>query len=103
MQPILWMFLLPWIFLLWGVCGLLGSHVTGLRGQDKLDGFKTGLLFGPVGVAVLTFNKERIPDIEVACPHCGTRQEVDGALKWFECWHCEEQFRRAARVMWVRP
>jgi hypothetical protein len=65
------------------------SHVAGLRRQDKLDGFKTGLLFGPIGVAMLTFKKERIPDIEVACPNCGTRQEVDGALQWFECWKCE--------------
>ncbi|WP_319447593.1 MULTISPECIES: hypothetical protein [unclassified Mycobacterium] len=86
-----WVFFLPWILLLWLVCGLAGSHVAGLRRQNKLDGFKTGLLFGPIGVAVLTFKKERIPDIEVACPNCGTRQEVDGALQWFECWKCEER------------
>jgi len=65
--------------------------MTYTDGASALDGFKTGLLLGPIGVAVLTFRKERIPDIEVACPNCGTRQEVDGALQWFECWKCEEK------------
>lgn len=93
MQPILWTWIIavPPILVLWGVCGLLGSHVAGLRGEDRLDGFKTGLIFGPVGVAFLTFRKDSIPDIEVECPGCGMRQDVGGDLEWFECWQCEER------------
>jgi len=89
-----WLFWMPLTFILWGVCGLLGSHVTRLRGQDRedqFDGFKTGLLFGPIGVAVLTFKKDYLPDIEVECPHCGVLQDVGGNLDWFECWQCEKR------------
>ena len=78
----------------WAACGLLGSHVAGLRGQDKLDGFRTGLLLGPVGVVMLTFKKvkkELPPDVEADCPHCGMRQEVGSDLDWFECWQCERE------------
>lgn len=69
-----WVFLVQWILLFWGVCGFLGSHVAGLRDEDRLDGFKTGLLFGPIGVAALTFKTGRVPDVEVVCPHCKTKQ-----------------------------
>lgn len=87
---ITWVLILQWVCLISVVSGLAGSHVAGLRGQDRLDGFKDGLLFGPIGVAVVTFRKARVPDIAVVCPHCGTRQDVDGTLKWFECWQCEK-------------
>ncbi|MGV0796894.1 hypothetical protein ABQF26_08000 [Mycolicibacterium elephantis] len=73
------------------VSALASSHVAGLRGGDRLEGFKDGLLFGPIGLAVVTFRKARVPDIAVVCPHCKTRQDVDGTLKWFECWQCEER------------
>jgi hypothetical protein len=97
MQLSFWTTLILWApltFILWGVCGFLGSHVTRLRGQDRedqLDAFKTGLLFGPIGVAVLTFRTAYVPDIEVKCPHCGELQDVGGNLDWFECWQCEKQ------------
>ena len=70
---------------------MLGSYVAGLRGQDKLDGFKTGLFLGPIGAAMVLFRKESIPDIEVDCPHCGMRQEVGATPRWFECRQCEER------------
>jgi hypothetical protein len=93
MQATLWNILvLMFVYLVsLMVCGLAGSHVAGLRGQEQLDGFKTGLLMGPIGVAVLAFKKARVPDVDVECPHCGTRQDVDGALEWFECWTCEQK------------
>lgn len=85
-----WLIIVNGVFILWGLSALLGSHVAGLRGHDRLDGFKTGLLFGVVGVAFLTFKKDAIPDVQVVCPHCKTRQDVGGDLGWYECWKCEK-------------
>lgn len=73
------------------IWGVISSYVAGLRGRDKLEGFKTGLLLGPIGAALVLFGKEPVPDIEVVCPHCGTRQDVDATLKWYECWQCEKR------------
>ena len=74
-------------FAIWGV---IASHIAGLRGEDKLDGFKTGLLGGPGGALFVLFKKDSVPDVQVTCPNCGTAQDVDGELTWFECWQCEE-------------
>jgi hypothetical protein len=71
--------------------GALASYVAGLRRQDKLDGLTDGLLLGPLGVALVTFRKEPVPDIDVQCPHCSMRQAVGGDLQWFECWQCEQE------------
>lgn len=73
---------------LWGV---IASYIAGLRDEDKLEGFKTGVLLGPFGAAAVLLRKRSAPDIEVTCPHCKTRQEVAGNLDWFECWKCEER------------
>ena len=73
------------------VWGVIGSHIAGIRDQDRVEGFKTGLFLGPIGAAVVLYRKEPLPDIEVDCPHCGTRQDVGARLEWFECWKCEER------------
>jgi ribosomal protein S27AE len=84
MQPPTWV-LLP---ILWLGVAMVGSYVAGLRGWDKLQGFKTCLLWGPIGVVRVAFGKEPVPDIEVKCPHCGRRQVISGDLDRFECGQC---------------
>jgi hypothetical protein len=89
---ILWIVLaVSFLLLQWAAWAVISSYVAGLRGHDKLDAFKTGLLFGAIGAAYELFRRESIPDISVRCAHCGTRQDVDATLSWYECWHCEQR------------
>ena len=85
------------------VAALAASHVAGLRGHDRLHGFKTGLLFGVVGVMIVAYRKSPVPDVAVTCPHCGTIQDVGGDLTSFECCKCEErsQVLQAPYLQWL--
>lgn len=87
----LWVLVVAGVLLYFAVWGVIASYVAGLRGEDKLDAFKTGLFGGPVAALFILFKKESVPDVRVTCPHCGTAQDVDGNLKWYECWQCEER------------
>jgi len=44
-------------FAAWGV---IASYIAGLRGEDKLDGFKIGLLGGPGGALFVLFKKDLV-------------------------------------------
>jgi hypothetical protein len=87
----IWIFLANVVWLVWLGSGALASYAAGLRGQDKLDGLKTGLLLGPIGVASVVFRKPTVPDMEMRCPQCGTLQDVGGNLEWFACWKCGKE------------
>jgi hypothetical protein len=84
MQPPIWV-LLP---ILWLGVAMVGSYVAGLRGHDKLAAFKYCLFWGLLGVVLVTFRKEPVPDVEAKCQHCRTRQVIGGDLDWFECQQC---------------
>lgn len=92
MTPLLWIVVIVAASLLYlAVWGVISGYVGGLRGHDPFEAFKTGLFFGPIGAAVVIFRNDPVPDIEVDCPHCGMRQDVDATLTWFECWQCEKR------------
>lgn len=86
------------ILLAFGIWGVIASYIAGLRGGDKLTAFKSGVVLGPIGAAIALYKKDSVPDVEVTCPHCKTRQEVAGDLDWFECWQCEERSNIAANT-----